>query len=178
MTAKSPPRLPLVETPDDAVTREEFSKLASGRGILNLHRMMAHAPPLMKASGEMAAAFRHAAGLERGVAEMVVLRTAQIVDCDYVFRRHVPLARAAGVTEQQISEITRWPESPVFTPAQMAALGFAERAARGTSVDDATFALLRRDFSPREIVELTMLIGHYVSTAIFIKTLAVPGETA
>ncbi len=177
MTAKSPPRLPLIDAPDEPLAREEFDKLASGRGILNLHRMMAHAPPLMKASGGMATAFRQAAELGRDVAEIVVLRTAQIADCAYVFRRHVSLARAAGVTEQQIGEIQRWRESAAFSPAHKAALGFAEKAAQGTPVDDATFALLQRNFSPREIVELTMLVGHYVATAIFIKTLAVPDET-
>ncbi len=55
----NPPRLPLIQTPDDPLAREQFDKLAAGRGILNLHRMMAYAPTLMKASGEMALAFRH-----------------------------------------------------------------------------------------------------------------------
>jgi 4-carboxymuconolactone decarboxylase len=174
--AKLPPRLPLIETPDDALTREEFAKLAKGRGILNLHRTMAYAPALMKASGNMAMAFRHDAKLERNVAEIVVLRTAQVVDCDYVWRRHLSLARAAGVTEQQIGDIARWPDSTAFIPAQKTALGFAEKAAKGMPVDDATFAALQRHFSPREIVELTMLIGFYVSTAIFVKTLAVPDD--
>ena len=177
MTAKPPPRLPLIETPDDPLAREEFDKLASKRGILNLHRMMAHAPPLMKASGGIAAAFRQAAELGRDVAEIVVLRTAQLANCDYVFRRHVSLARTAGVTEQQIGEIGRWRESSAFSPAQKAALGFAEKVARSIPVDDETFALLQRNFSAREIVELTMLVGQYVATAMFIKTLAVPDET-
>jgi 4-carboxymuconolactone decarboxylase len=176
MTAKSP-RLPLIDVPDDPLAREEFDKLASGRGILNLHRMMAHAPPLMKASGGMAAAFRQAAELGRDVTEIVVLRTAQVADCDYVFRRHVSLARAAGVTEQQIGEIRSWRDSTAFSLAQKAALGFAEQAAQDATVDDATFALLQQNFSSREIVELTMLVGQYVATAMFIKTLAVPDET-
>jgi 4-carboxymuconolactone decarboxylase len=174
----TPPRLPLIDAPENPLAREVFAKLKSGRGILNLHRMMAHAPPLMKASGDMAMAFRNDAMLARSLAEIVVLRTAQVVDCDYVWGRHLSLARAAGVTEQQIEEVARWPDSLAFTPAQKAALGFAEKAARGAAVDDATFAALRQDFSPREIVELAMLVAFYVSTAIFIKTLAVPDEKA
>ena len=177
MTAKPPPRLPLIETPDDPLAREEFDKLASKRGILNRHRMMAHAPPLMIASGGIAAAFRQAAELGRDVAEIVVLRTAQVTDCDYVFQHHVSLARAAGVTEQQIGKIGRWRESTAFSPAHKAALGFAEKVARSIPVDDETFALLQRNFSAREIVELTMLVGQYVATAMFIKTLGVPDET-
>lgn len=176
--APAPPRLPLVEQPDDPQARALFDKLAAGRGILNLHRMMAHAPPAMKASGDMAVVFRQDAKLGRNVAELAVLRTAQVVDCEYVWLRHLPLAEAAGITQRQIEDIGRATASAAFTPEQKAALAFAEKVAQGTAVDDETFAAVRRAFSPREIVELTMLIGHYVATAIFIKTLRIPDEKA
>jgi len=179
MTASSatPPRLPLVDAPDDPLARDIFGKLAAGRGILNLHRMMAYAPALLKASGDMAIAFRDDAVLSRPLAEIAVLRAAQVVDCDYVFKRHLPLARAAGVSERQIADIARWPDSAAFNAAQKTALGYTEKVARGAAVDDASFASLRRDFSPREIVALTMLVAFYVSTATFIKALQVPDET-
>ena len=94
----------------------------------------------------------------------------------YVWSRHLSLARGYGVTEQQIDELAFWPHSTAFTPAQKAAIGFAEKAARMTPIADDDFAELRRDFSAREIVELAMLVGFYVSTAIFIKALPVPDE--
>jgi 4-carboxymuconolactone decarboxylase len=177
-SAATPPRLPLIENPDDPLARAEFDRLAAGRGVLNLHRMMAHAPTLMKASGDMAVAFRNDAVLARALAEIVVLRTAQVIDCAYVFDRHVPLARAAGVGEQQIAEIGRWPDSAAYTAAQKAALGYAEKVARIAPTDAAMFAGLQEHFSPREIVALTMLVAFYVSTAMFIEALAVPDEKA
>ena len=171
-------RLPLVDAPDDPLVRDQFVALTSGGGILNLHRMMAHAPPLMRASGEMALAFRRDTGLSRSLAELAVLRTAQVLDCAYIWSRHLSLARACGVTERQIDELAHWPESAAFTPAQKATLGFAEKAARMTAIGDGDFAGLRRDFTPREIVELAMLVGFYASTAIVIKALPVPDEKA
>ena len=93
------PLLPLVENPDDPLVREEFAKLAAGSGILNLHRMMAHAPALMKASGDMALAFRRDTKLPRAVAELAILRAAQVLDAPYVWARHLPLARDCGVTD-------------------------------------------------------------------------------
>lgn len=176
MTAPTRPRLPLIETPDDLSVREQFDKLASGSGILNLHRMMAHAPALMKASGDMALAFRRDTALPRSVVELAILRTALVLDCPYIWSRHLTLARACGVTDQQIAELARWPDSGAFTPAEKAALGFAEKVATGAAVTDAAFAELRQSFSPREIVEITMVVGQYVATATFIKALAVPAE--
>jgi AhpD family alkylhydroperoxidase len=176
--ATPPPRLPLIENPEDAPTREQFATLASGRGILNLHRMMAHAPALMKASGDFAIAIRRDTQLPRSLAELAILRAAQVVDCAYVWARHVPLARDSGVTEDQLDALAHWPDSPAFTAAQKAALGFAETIAQRRPVEDGAFVALRRDFTPREIVELTMLVGFYVSTASFVETLAVPDEKA
>jgi 4-carboxymuconolactone decarboxylase len=177
-TAKPTPRLPLVQAPDDPLAREQFDKLAAGRGILNLHRMMAYAPELMKASGDMAVAFRHEAILARALAEIVILRTAQVADCDYEWERHVPIARAAGVSEQQIAEVDRWPQSTLFNPKEKIALKYAEILAGGAALDDQTLAELQRHLPAREIVALTMLVGFYVSTAIFIKALAVPDDNA
>jgi 4-carboxymuconolactone decarboxylase len=130
----------------------------------------------MKASGDMALAFRRDAALPRSLAELAILRVAQVIDCDYVWTRHVPLAHACGVTQRQLDELAHWPDRAAFTPAEKAALGFAETIAQRIPVEDGAFSELRRHFSPREIVELTMVVGFYVSTAILIKALAVPDE--
>ena len=172
----APPLLPLVDDPDDPLVREEFAKLAAGSGILNLHRMMAHAPTLMKASGNLALAFRRDTKLPRAVAELAILRTAQVLDAPYVWARHVPLAHDCGVTDTQISALASWPNSAAFTPAQKAALSFSEKAVKQSSLDESTASELRRHFSAREVVELAMVVGFYVSTAIFVMALAVPAE--
>ncbi len=178
-TAKpAPPRLPLIEAPDDPLAREQFDKLAAGRGILNLHRMMAYAPTLMKASGDMAVAFRHDSILARALAEVVILRTAQVADCDYEWERHVPLARSVGVSEQQIADVGRWAQSTAFDAKEKAALKYTETIARSSPVDDQTFAELQRHLPAREIIALTMLVGFYISTAIFIKAMAIPDDNA
>ena len=180
MTTAKPasPRLPLIRTPENPVAREQFAKLSAGRGILNLHRMMAYAPELMKASGDMAVAFRHESILPRALAEIVILRTAQVVDCDYEWERHVPLARSVGVSEQQIADVRHWLQSAAFSAKEKAALKYSESIVGSGGVDDQTFDELRRHLSPHEIVALTMLVGFYVSTAIFIKALAIPDDNA
>jgi alkylhydroperoxidase family enzyme len=174
----SQPLLPLVEIADEPLVRDQFEKLAAGSGILNLHRTMAHAPALMKASGDMALALRRDTKLPRAVAELSILRAAQVLDAPYVWARHIPLARDCGVTALQLDELASWSDSTAFTPAQKAALGFAEKAAQHLPIDESAATELRRHFTAREIVELAMVVGFYLSTAIFIKALAVPAEKA
>lgn len=177
-TQEVQPRLSLIAEPEDPQTREQFARLAAGGGLLNLHRTMAHAPALMTASGGLAAAFRHDTKLPRALIELLIMRTAQVVNCDYIWARHLLLAHDCGVTELQIAELAHWPDSATFTAAEKAALGFAEKACLRQPVSDEDFAELRRHFSSREIVEMTMLVGHYVSTAIFILALSMPPEPA
>jgi 4-carboxymuconolactone decarboxylase len=169
-------QLPLVDNPDDPVVRQHFEALAAGGGVLNLHRMMAHAPVLMKASGELAMALRHRTKLPRALAEMIILRIAQVYDCDYVWVRHLPLARACGVTEQKIEALARWRDSDSFTEQEKAAIEFCEIAIHQKGIEAAHSAAFRRHFSPQEMVEIVLLAGNYVSTVIFVKTLAVPPE--
>jgi alkylhydroperoxidase family enzyme len=176
LTPDTVPRLPLVEAPEDPLAREMFANIAASRGILNLHRMMAHAPALMKASYDTAMAIRNDTLLPRPIVELVILRTAQVLCADYIWGRHVPLARACGVTDAQIAELSRWGDSTAFTPAEKATLGFAEKAAQHLPIADAEFAALKQHFSPREIVEITMLVGSYVGTAILLAALSVPDE--
>jgi AhpD family alkylhydroperoxidase len=176
-TPASPqPKLSLVEAPDDPAARDMFERLSAQKRLLNLHRMMAHAPPLMLASYDTALTFRNETKLPRLLIELVILRTAQVADCTYVWDRYVPPARACGVSEEQIAEIGRWNDSAAFTPREKAALGFAEKAAQMAPIDDVSFHDLRKNFSSREIVEITMLVGFYVSTAILVKALGVPPE--
>jgi alkylhydroperoxidase family enzyme len=61
---------------------------------------------------------------------------------------------------------------------QKAALGFTETAVHQLALDESAAAELRRHLTAREIIELAMVVGFYVSTAIFVKALAVPAETA
>ena len=90
----------------------------------------------------------------------------------------MPLARDCGVTAQQMDELASWQDSTAFSPEQKAALRFAEKAAQHVPIDQRAATELRRHFSAREIVELAMVVGFYVSTAIFIKALAVPADKA
>ena len=175
-TILSSQSLPLVDDPQDQSVRDQFNGFAGGSGILNLHRMMAHAPTLMKASGELALALRRDTTLPRSLAEIIILRIAQLFACDYVWHRHVTLARANGSTEVQLEALAHWSHSDAFTPREKAAIEFCEAAAQQLPVGPKLFATLRQHFSPREIVEMTIVAGSYVSTVIFVKALAVPAE--
>ena len=61
----------------------------------------------------------------------------------------------AGASAEKIDAVDAWRTSPLFTPAEQAALAFAEgMSATPADVSDEVFAEARRHFSDPQLVEL------------------------
>ena len=69
-----------------------------------------------------------AAGLGRGVVELLNVRVSQLNGCAYCLDLHDRLAREAGVSTQQLAVLPAWREAGVFTAVERAALEIGEAA--------------------------------------------------
>ena len=100
-------------------------------------------------------------GLPKRLIELVKMRASQINGCAYCLDVHSKDARKAGETEQRLYLLNAWRESPLFSPAERAALGWTEALTNvsQTRANDADYEALRPHFSDKEIVDLTYLIG-------------------
>jgi len=67
------------------------------------------------------------------------------------------VGRKRGIPEDKLQAVDRYAEHPGFTPRERAALAWAEMVTISPNdITDEQFADLRRHFSDREIVELTV----------------------
>jgi len=100
-------------------------------------------------------------GLPKRLIELVKMRASQINRCAYCLDVHSKDARKAGETEQRLYLLNAWRESPLFSPAERAALGWTEALTNvsQTCAPDSDYEALRPHFSDKEIVDLTYLIG-------------------
>ncbi len=100
-------------------------------------------------------------GLEKSLIELVKMRASQINGCAYCLDMHSRDARKAGETEQRLYLLNAWRESPLYSERERAALGWTECltlvAERGAP--DVEYAAVEQQFSPTEIVNLTILVG-------------------
>jgi AhpD family alkylhydroperoxidase len=101
------------------------------------------------------------AGLPKRLIQLVKMRASQINGCAYCLDVHSKDARKAGESEQRLYLLNAWRESPLFSPAERAALGWTEALTNiaQTRAPDADYEGLRPHFSDKEIVDLTYLIG-------------------
>lgn len=115
-------------------------------------------------------ALRAMAGLERYVEgersldasllHLIKIRVSQLNRCAFCIDMHTQDARLAGETEQRLYALSAWRDTPFFQASERAALAWAEATTRlaQSALDDSLLPALRRHFSDKQIVDLTMAI--------------------
>src|SRR3954470_10154018 len=142
-----------------------MARIRSGRRgeLLNVYKLLLHAPSLAATWFEHLNAVRWQTGLDGRLREIVIIRIALLNRIDYVLRQHVPaLAAAEGLTEQECTALGDWKATSFFSEPERAALSLADAMTAGAEVSDIAFADVRGHFSERHTVELVVLIGTYI----------------
>jgi AhpD family alkylhydroperoxidase len=102
-------------------------------------------------------------GLEKGLpldTELQLLlqsHVATLNGCGFCVDIGRAVATYRGATLEKLDVASSWRTSPLFSPAERAALAYVEEATRTRRVSDATFAELRAHFDERQIVAITWL---------------------
>jgi alkylhydroperoxidase family enzyme len=78
-----------------------------------------------------------------------------------------------GLTAEQVDALAEWESSKLFTDRQRALLAYTDAMTRDIDVPGGVFAELRKYFSERQTVELTLLISAYNMLTRFLKALKV-----
>jgi AhpD family alkylhydroperoxidase len=120
-----------------------------------------------------------ACGLDHGLIHLLKMRAAQINGCAFCIDMHSLDARALGETEQRLYALDAWRETPFFNDRERAALEWTEAITRvaETHVPDATFEEVKKYFSEKEIMDLTIVATTInMWNRIAIATRAVPGR--
>ena len=96
-------------------------------------------------------------GLDPKLRELIKIRASQINGCAYCIAMHTRDARKQGETEERIYLLDAWREMPLYTEKERAALEWVEAITLLTQghVSDEVFETVRKQFSEKELVELT-----------------------
>ena len=172
-------RVPLLEETDHPELAEAVAKIKGARGgrLINIYRLMLHSPALANAWFELNQAVRYGTEIDGQSRELAVIRVAILNDVEYVQRAHGPAyALKEGLTPEQVAALANWQASNLFSDQQRALLAYTDAMTRDIEVPDAVFADVRKHFSERQTVELTMLIGAYNMLTRVLKALRVDPE--
>ena len=101
--------------------------------------------------------------IDRGLAELLRLRVAQLNNCTYCLNLHYQAAREAGIPRAKIDTLTAWWETELHSEADQAALRYTEALTRVADTDrDTAFQrfhdALAEHFSPVEMLEIVAVV--------------------
>jgi 4-carboxymuconolactone decarboxylase len=114
--------------------------------------------------------------LDPKLRELAILRVTHRSHAHDACVQRVALARRVGVTDEQITAIQH-PSAGPFSMKEQLGLAFADEVMDAPRVSGALFDQMRSVFSPREIVELLLVVGWYWTIGRLIATLDLEPES-
>ena len=114
--------------------------------------------------------------LEPQLREIIKLRASQINGCAFCLAFHLPKARAAGLTDNDIHLLNAWRETPWFSPAERAVLEFTEHVTRISEhhVPVPVYEALQQFYTPEQFAKITFAVVVINSWNRLMITLEVP----
>ena len=110
--------------------------------------------------------------------EVVIMRTAYRFDGRYEWAQHIELAEREGVTPEELvalgGDLDRG--GVEWSPLERAALAGVDETADDGAVSDGTWSMLAGELDDTELIELLMLIAHYMMLSSVLRSLRVPLE--
>src|SRR5947209_7592423 len=155
-----------------------IGRAAGTRRPPNLFTTLARHRRLFRAWLRFAGALMPRGVLSRADTELVILRVAHNCRCDYEWRHHERLGRAAGLSEADIGRVLDGQAATGWTSRQLLLLRAADELHDRRELSDQLWEELGAELSEVELIELVMLIGHYEMLAATIASLRIqPDET-
>lgn len=154
--------------------REMLGRLPAPANIFN---MMAHAEtvlkPVMKLGGTLLGKLK----LDARLRELCLLHAVKLEGGDYEWVQHVPIALDLGATQAQIDALAKGDDAAAcFSPLEKSALRFTREVVVDARASEAALADLRKHVSDREVVELIIMAGFYITLARLTESLGVEND--
>ncbi|MFC1995220.1 carboxymuconolactone decarboxylase family protein [Chloroflexota bacterium] len=145
-----------------SAVKELYNKIEeNGASVLNLYRVLAHNPDVLRNFLRLGSSLITRTELAPKLRELVILRVAKLTGSEYEWAQHYPIALEVGVSREQAEAISRWSDLAKFSDEERAVLQYADEVAQNVEVQDETFRTLHHHLNEQSIVELTLSIGYW-----------------
>lgn len=129
-----------------------------GRGIEPME-IWAHQPKMMFGMGKFNQSVRKAHGVDERLKNLVELKGAQMIGCEFCVDLGSQICRNAGFSDAELLALPRYRHSDLFTEREKLALDYTVAVMRTpVEVTDDLFAQMKEHFSDDQLVEITALL--------------------
>lgn len=166
-------RLPLLKRDelDDAGKRAYDRATTPGKTIVGLRGpggIHLYSTRTVDAHNALNGYLRHDAGFDPKVREVAILTVAREMDSRFEWAAHEPEALKVGVPAEAVDAIKHRKPLTGLDETFAAVIEYGRQAVGAHKVTPEAFARVKALFGPHKLVELTLLMGSYASTAILL----------
>ncbi len=142
---------------------------------MNLFTTLAHHPRLLKRWSAFGGLLLAGGALPPRDREILILRTAANTGADYEWGHHLPIGRAAGLSDDEMASLARF--TATDRPSHDALLVRSADELHADSVlSDATWAELAETYDEQQLIELCMVVGQYHLVGFTLNSLGIQRE--
>lgn len=158
-------RIPLADLDQQP---EPLREWADRRGNLNVFRLLLNAPNVFPGWTQMLDELYASPTFGRRLREIIVLRVAHLQGSEYELAQHLPLGRAAGLTDQELNALGTG-NTDGFDPTARAALAVVDELCTTRHLRPESFAAAQQVFGDQALTELLMLVSCYYGLALVLN---------
>jgi 4-carboxymuconolactone decarboxylase len=174
------PRLTPLEAPQwTGVHRELLGPRANGP-VLNAVKTYIRHPELYRSFTAFSKYIEGPTSLSARDKELIVLRTVWLTRDEYSWAYHVPAAKRAGLSEDEIARITKGPDVSGWSAFDAALLRSADELHTAQRISDETWQTLAERYDEKQLMDLIFTVGHRTVASMFHNSAGVelePGIT-
>ncbi len=179
----SSPRLSTPRVPPLAVAdlSEEQREIAAGQinedgSFLNLYATLINHPQLYGPRYLFGSYLLRDSGLPAKTRELIIMRTGYLIRAKYEWSHHVPIAKEAGLTDEEIARIAEGPEAEGWSEEYAAVLMAVDQLRREAFITDDVWQTLEKYYDAKQLVEIIYTSGGYTMTGLAINSFGIQVE--
>ena len=139
----------------------------------NALRTLLHVPALADSFMSFPAYLSKDSTLPPRHRELLILRTAWLLNSDYLWSTHVPAARAAGFTTADVRRVAEGPDAKGWTAFEATLLRVADQLFRNSFVNDAEYEALGAEYDQPHTMDAVMTVADFLSLGLIYNALGV-----
>jgi len=163
----------IAPVPEPERTEAQRQMLAS-RPDYNIYKTLAHHPELYSRWSGLGRFVLSGSSIPARHREMLMLRMGWLCQSEYEWSQHARIATTtAGMTDAEVHRIAEGPQAPGWTDFERALLRAVDELRYNAMVSDATWSVLRGEYSDQKLMEAVYTASQYQLVSMALNSLGV-----